>query len=862
MLVEVIATVLDNEDDEDGHLVVLQIIEDLMTKAREIFLDHFARLGVFCKVAQLASVSSSTPEPHAKLPENENDVSSCDDAKEVLPGKAYHWKDWCICRGRDCLYIWSESAALELSNGSNGWFRFILDGKLATMYSSGSPEGGTDSTGKARNSESLTTEENRGEFLEKLQRARSQVKPNAHSNPILSRTGPTSIVVGNWSLSSHKESQLHIHNSEGQQQATILREDLAGFVFESNRGTKHSFTAETSLGAEFASGWSGKRGKRLRSKIEALRHKVKTQAQEIYDKYFRAAQAQPRSVVAKLGAIVAQLERAVEKQMWSRSSHHDPNLAEAISSLSEVLDQQVSAYEVQSSGLVQALLSLFNNYKYTANLFMQRGQDVGNHKAAVILVHKLVAVLESIEKLPIYQYESPGACFGLQILTRRLRFRLERFPGESSLIDRTGRSLKMEPLATVSQLNNYLLKMVAKQWYDYDRSTFSFVRALKEPNVKISFRHQHDFDENGLIYWIGSNAKTAEWVNPAQYGLVVVTSSDGRNLPYGRLEDILSRDISALNCHTNDDKRAWFSIDLGVWIIPSCYTLRHARGYGRSALRSWLFQGSKDGINWITLYTHVDDCSLNDPGSCASWPLEGNNEESIRHVRIQQTGKNASGQTHYLSLSGFEIYGTVLGVCDDLGKVAKEAEASLRKQRRLLKTQVVKQMVVGARVVRGIDWKWRDQDGSPPGEGTITTELHNGWIDVTWDHGGTNSYRMGAEGKFDLKLASDAEAPANKSTSPSGKSRTNADGVALSKSSSTPSLADKEEGQAKVSVASTDQATSADNLAAKQAAAALTESVLSMSMARAGALVSGELATSDLATIVETLPTPENERSH
>jgi len=37
--------------------------------------------------------------------------------------------------------------ALELSNGSNGWFRFILDGKLATMYSSGSPEGGSDSSG-------------------------------------------------------------------------------------------------------------------------------------------------------------------------------------------------------------------------------------------------------------------------------------------------------------------------------------------------------------------------------------------------------------------------------------------------------------------------------------------------------------------------------------------------------------------------------------------------------------------------------------------------------------------------------------------------------------------------------------------
>ena len=31
-------------------------------------------------------------------------------------------------------------------------------------------------------------------------------------------------------------------------QSTILKEDFPGFLFESNRGTKHSFKAETSLG--------------------------------------------------------------------------------------------------------------------------------------------------------------------------------------------------------------------------------------------------------------------------------------------------------------------------------------------------------------------------------------------------------------------------------------------------------------------------------------------------------------------------------------------------------------------------------------------------------------------------------------
>lgn len=161
-----------------------------------------------------------------------------------------------------------------------------------------------------------------------------------------------------------------------------------------------------------------------------------------------------------------------------------------------------------------------------------------------------------------------------------------------------------------------------------------------------------------------------EWVNPGEYGIVLVTSSDGRNLPYGRLEDILSRDSSALNCHTNDDRKAWFSIDLGLWLIPTSYTLRHARGYGRSALRNWLLQASKDGVSWTTLFAHTDDTSLNEPGSTATWPIECSDDErqGWRHIRIQQTGKNASGQTHYLSLSGFEIYGSVTGVCEDLGK--------------------------------------------------------------------------------------------------------------------------------------------------------------------------------------------------
>ncbi|XP_076706265.1 E3 ubiquitin-protein ligase HECTD1 isoform X15 [Callospermophilus lateralis] len=733
ILVEITATVLDQEDDDDGHLLALQIIRDLVDKGGDIFLDQLARLGVISKVSTLAGPSSDDENEEESKPEKEDEPQ--EDAKELQQGKPYHWRDWSIIRGRDCLYIWSDAAALELSNGSNGWFRFILDGKLATMYSSGSPEGGSDSS------------ESRSEFLEKLQRARGQVKPSTSSQPILSAPGPTKLTVGNWSLTCLKEGEIAIHNSDGQQ-ATILKEDLPGFVFESNRGTKHSFTAETSLGSEFVTGWTGKRGRKLKSKLEKTKQKVRTMARDLYDDHFKAVESMPRGVVVTLRNIATQLESSWElhtnRQCIEGENTWRDLMKTALENLIVLLKDEntISPYEMCSSGLVQALLTVLNNsmdldMKQDCSQLVERinvfktafsENEDDESRPAVALIRKLIAVLESIERLPLHLYDTPGSTYNLQILTRRLRFRLERAPGETSLIDRTGRMLKMEPLATVESLEQYLLKMVAKQWYDFDRSSFVFVRKLREGQNFI-FRHQHDFDENGIIYWIGTNAKTAyEWVNPAAYGLVVVTSSEGRNLPYGRLEDILSRDNSALNCHSNDDKNAWFAIDLGLWVIPSAYTLRHARGYGRSALRNWVFQVSKDGQNWTSLYTHVDDCSLNEPGSTATWPLDPPKDEKQgwRHVRIKQMGKNASGQTHYLSLSGFEVYGTVNGVCEDqLGKAAKEAEANLRRQRRLVRSQVLKYMVPGARVIRGLDWKWRDQDGSPQGEGTVTGELHN-----------------------------------------------------------------------------------------------------------------------------------------
>ena len=56
--------------------------------------------------------------------------------------------------------------------------------------------------------------------------------------------------------------------------------------------------------------------------------------------------------------------------------------------------------------------------------------------------------------------------------------------------------------------------------------------------------------------------------------------------------------------------------------------------------------------------------------SVASWVLTPPEDpQGWRHVRVRQNGPNASGQTHYLSISGLELYGEVRGLADeDLGK--------------------------------------------------------------------------------------------------------------------------------------------------------------------------------------------------
>ncbi|XP_037933778.1 E3 ubiquitin-protein ligase mind-bomb isoform X2 [Teleopsis dalmanni] len=90
-------------------------------------------------------------------------------------------------------------------------------------------------------------------------------------------------------------------------------------------------------------------------------------------------------------------------------------------------------------------------------------------------------------------------------------------------------------------------------------------------------------------------------------------------------------------------------------------------------------------------------------------------------------------------------------------------DRTMLEPRRKSKKVAVRGIFPGARVVRGVDWQWEDQDGGVGRRGKVN-EVQD-WSSasprsaayVVWDNGAKNLYRVGFEGMADLKVVNDAK---------------------------------------------------------------------------------------------------------
>lgn len=163
----------------------------------------------------------------------------------------------------------------------------------------------------------------------------------------------------------------------------------------------------------------------------------------------------------------------------------------------------ISSYELLISGLVHTLLyalspspavvSNNNNHQTTTSTSGDDSTTTNDEKCAervqifvrtfiadpiaFNLLHKLMGLLESVEKLPLYLYDAPGS-YNLQAFSKRFKLILNKGNKEQNFLDFSGRVLKVEPLANISHLEKYIAKMVTKQWYDYERSAINCLTLL------------------------------------------------------------------------------------------------------------------------------------------------------------------------------------------------------------------------------------------------------------------------------------------------------------------------------------------------------------------------------------------------
>eukprot|EP01083_Nonionella_stella_P174299 603837_1 len=176
-----------------------------------------------------------------------------------------------------------------------------------------------------------------------------------------------------------------------------------------------------------------------------------------------------------------------------------------------------------------------------------------------------------------------------------------------------------------------------------------------------AFVYEHDYDTNGILYFLGTNYGIGQWRNPAERGLIAISLLDDTDFIVGSINDMVGR--TCTQTYTNENEHNWVAIDFGakLKIKPTGYTLQYGntRGGCEWYLRNWNFEGSNDGSNWSIIKQHKKDTTFTELKQSHTWIWSDCNTY-YRHFRIKMTGKNAFGDW-IIAYAALEIYGYLNG---------------------------------------------------------------------------------------------------------------------------------------------------------------------------------------------------------
>jgi hypothetical protein len=191
-----------------------------------------------------------------------------------------------------------------------------------------------------------------------------------------------------------------------------------------------------------------------------------------------------------------------------------------------------------------------------------------------------------------------------------------------------------------------------KPQYVLDENSFN-AHSLRPRTTRV-FNYSSDFDNHGILFWLGTAYGTEKYINPQLRSLVNVSHSS--KLESGKSHDLISH--TPCSCNLLNQANSTVTVEFKTTsIMPTKYTLRHTNSRDAECLRNWKLQASSNGVEWVDLRNHVNDISLNGKASSHSWDID-QQDEYYNWFRVVQTGNNSSSNT-YLSMAGFELYGMV-----------------------------------------------------------------------------------------------------------------------------------------------------------------------------------------------------------
>jgi len=178
------------------------------------------------------------------------------------------------------------------------------------------------------------------------------------------------------------------------------------------------------------------------------------------------------------------------------------------------------------------------------------------------------------------------------------------------------------------------------------------------------------FGDTGIVAHLAGRPGSA-YQNPAEAGLIAVTSS---TLMHDSMPASAIVGNEVVRCCTKPLPNSWFEVDFRQYrVAPTHYSLRHYASWDVEALRSWVLEGSTDGLGWYVLSRIENDDSLDKRGDTQTWPVDNHFAGVfVRYLRLTQKGPNSNNH-HYLALSGLEVHGQLAKMSQGVQLMAMDA---------------------------------------------------------------------------------------------------------------------------------------------------------------------------------------------